>query len=205
MVPGEILNRALEEEEISLEAAEGEAAELALRLAEVSDRVAKLRRTTRKMRKRVLNKAEHDIEGLDQEDRERVEAGGPLSLPVSPDEQEVAGVEELGNGMFPEPENIEFGMFQEPEVVDLGAFQQPEVVDLGAFQQPEIVDLGAVEEPEFVELGEVLEPEIVDLGVVQEPEIVDFGAFLNDEVVGPWTWTEFGFGDVPEVSFGGDF
>jgi hypothetical protein len=194
MVPGEILNCALEEEEISLEAAEGEAAELALRLAEVSDRVAKLRRTTRKMRKRVLNKAEHDIEGLDQEDRERVEAGGPLSLPVSPDEQEVAGVEELGNGMFPEPENIEFGMFQEPEVVDLGAFQQPE-----------IVDLGAVEEPEFVELGEVLEPEIVDLGVVQEPEIVDFGAFLNDEVVGPWTWTEFGFGDVPEVSFGGDF
>ena len=118
----------------------------------------------------MLNKAEHDIEGLDQEDRERVEAGGPLSLPVSPDEQEVAGVEELGNGMFPEPENIEFGMFQEPEVVDLGA----------------------VEEPEFVDLGEVLEPEIVDLGVVQEPEIVDFGAFLNDEVVGPWTWTEFG-------------
>ena len=70
MVPGERLNRDLEKDEIALEAAEDEAVELTLRLAEVSDRVVKLRKKTRKRRRRVLNKAEHDIEELDEEDRE---------------------------------------------------------------------------------------------------------------------------------------
>ena len=51
-----------------------------------------------------------------------MEAGGPSSLPVSPDELGV----NVNIGMFSEPENVE--MFQQPEVVDLGAFLNEEVV-----------------------------------------------------------------------------